>query len=154
MAKVKMRVDKPFLISVVILMVAGFFIFSSASLGILAKSGSQYSSITFSQTVLGLLLGSMAMLLFMRLDYKIWRKYAFHFLALAVFLNILVLIPHVGFEHGGARRWFVVGGISLQPAEILKLAFVVYFSAWVAAKKDKIKTFKNGFLPLLILFAI
>ncbi|MBX4189534.1 putative lipid II flippase FtsW [Candidatus Parcubacteria bacterium] len=154
MAKARIKVDKPFLVSVIILIIAGFFIFSSASLGLLAKSGSQYSSVTFSQTFLGLFLGSLAMMLFSRLDYKIWRKYAFHLLAFSILLNILVLIPHVGFEHGGARRWFVIGSLSFQPSELMKLAFVIYFAAWAAGKKDKIQTFKYGFAPLLALFAI
>ncbi len=48
----------------------------------------------------------------------------------------------------------MVFGISLQPAEILKLAFVVYFSAWAAGMKDKMKSFKLGFLPLVILFLV
>ncbi len=150
----KWKIDKPFLFSVVLLMVAGFFIFSSASLGLLAKNGTEYSSVAFSQTVLGLFLGTIAMVLMIKLDYKIWKKYAFYLLAGAIVLNILVLIPQIGFEHGGARRWFVIAGISLQPAEILKLAFVVYFSAWAASMKDKMKSFKLGFLPLVILFII
>jgi cell division protein FtsW len=154
MAKARIRVDKPFMISVIVLMVAGFFIFSSASLGLLAKSSSQYTSVTFSQTVLGLVLGTLALLTVSRLDYKIWKQFAVHFFAFAIILNILVLIPHIGFEHGGARRWFVIGGISLQPSELLKLGFIVYFSAWCAKKKDKIADLKEGFMPLVILFAI
>lgn len=150
----KWKVDKWFLLSVMILVIAGFFIFSSASLGLLAKSNTEYSNVSFSQTVLGLFLGTIAMIVMSKLDYKIWKKYAFYFLALAIFLNILVLIPQIGFEHGGARRWFVIFGISFQPAEILKLAFIVYFSAWAASMKDKMKSFKFGFLPLIVLFLI
>ncbi|MDB5254469.1 MAG: spoVE [Parcubacteria group bacterium] len=154
MAALKWKVDKAFLFSVLILMVAGFFIFSSASLGLLARSGTQYSSVAFSQTVLGLFLGSLAMIFTSRLDYKVWKKYAFYLLIVGVILNILVLIPHIGFEHGGARRWFLIGGISFQPSEVLKLAFVVYFSAWAAGMKEKMKTFKYGFAPMLVLFAL
>jgi cell division protein FtsW len=150
----KAKVDRPFLVSVGILMVAGFLIFSSAAMGLLARSGSQYSSVTFSQTVLGLCLGTLAMLLVSRFDYKVWRKYALHLLGFGLLLNILVLIPHIGFEHGGARRWFVFGGISFQPSEVLKLAFVVYFAAWAAKTKGKMSEFKQGFLPLLVLFGI
>lgn len=150
----KSKVDKPFLLSVSILVIAGFFIFSSASLGLLAQSGAKYSSVAFSQTVLGLFMGSIAMLITSRLNYKIWRKYAFYLFLGAIILNILVLVPGIGFEHGGARRWFVIGGISLQPSELLKLGFIIYFAAWAAGMKDKMKTFKYGFLPLLALFAI
>ena len=48
------RVDKLFLLSVVILVVTGFFIFNSASLGLLAKEGARYSNVAFSQTFYGL----------------------------------------------------------------------------------------------------
>ena len=150
----KWNVDKPFLFSVITLMVAGFFIFSSASLGLLARSSAQYSSVAFSQTVLGLFMGTLAMIFTARLDYKIWKTYAFYLLIGAIILNILVLIPHIGFEHGGARRWFVFGGISFQPSEVLKLSVVIYFSAWAASVKSKMETFKYGFLPMLVLILV
>ncbi len=154
----KWKVDKPFLVIAVILVVAGFFIFSSASLGLLAKETSNYSSVAFSQTVLGLFLGTIAMILAARLDYKLWKKWAFYLLILAIILNILVLIPSIGFEHGGARRWLNVGSadwrISFQPAEALKFAFIIYFAAWAAGAKEKIKTFSMGLLPLVVLLGL
>lgn len=148
------RVDKPFLIITIILIVAGFFIFSSASLGLLAKQSSNYSSVAFSQTVLGLFLGTLALILATRWDYKVWKKWAFYLLLLAIFLNILVLIPSIGFEHGGARRWLMIGGQSFQPSELLKFAFIIYFAAWISSVKDRIKTFKYGFLPLIVLLGL
>ena len=150
----KWKVDKPFLLSVIMLVVAGFFIFSSASLGLLARNTSQYASVAFSQTVLGLFMGSIALIVTSRTDPKLWKKYAFYLLCVAVVLNILVLIPHIGFEHGGARRWFMIGGVSFQPSEILKLGFVIYFAAWASGMKKKMESFKYGFLPLLILFLL
>lgn len=154
MASVRGKLDKKFLSISIILVVVGFFIFSSASLALLAKESSNYSSIAFSQTVFGLFLGTLALIVASRLDPKIWRKSAFFLLLVAIILNILVLIPSIGFEHAGARRWIVIGSVSFQTSEALKLAFIIYFSAWVASVKDKIKSFRSGFLPLLVLFAI
>jgi len=150
----RIKVDKPFLVITVILVVAGFFIFSSASLGLLAKQSSNYSSVAFSQTVLGLCLGTIALVIASRLDYKIWKKSAFYLIIIAVILNLLVLVPQIGFEHGGARRWLHLGSLSFQPSEILKFAFIVYFAAWAAGVKEKMKTFKWGFLPLLLLLGL
>ena len=150
----RVKVDKPFLIITTILVVAGFFIFSSASLGLLAKQSSNYSSVAFSQTVLGLFLGTVAMVVAARLDYKIWKSWAFYILIGALILNILVLIPSIGFEHGGARRWLRLGGVSFQPVELLKFAFIIYFAAWIGGVKDKVKTFQWGFLPLVALLGI
>lgn len=154
MAQSRIKVDKVFLVITIILIVAGFFIFSSASLGLLAKKSSNYSSIAFSQTILGLCLGTVAMIIATRLDFKIWKQSAFYIFLAAIILNLLVLVPSIGFEHGGARRWIMLGGISFQPSEILKFAFIIYFAAWMAGLKDRVKTFRWGLLPLLILFAI
>ena len=82
------------------------------------------------------------------------RKFAFYILLVAVIVNILVLIPGIGFEHGGATRWIYIGGISFQTSEILKFAFILYFAAWAASVKDKVSSFKLGFLPLLTLLAV
>jgi cell division protein FtsW len=152
MAVSRIKVDKPFLAITMILVVVGFFIFSSASLGLLAKESSNYSSVAFSQTVLGLLLGTCAMTIAARLNPKLWKMSAFYLLGLAAILNILVLF--IGFEHGGARRWLEVGGFSFQPSELLKLAFVLYFAGWIAGVKDRIATFKYGFVPFATLLAL
>lgn len=154
MARFKWQVDKTFLFLVLALAVGGFVTFYSASLGLLAKSSAQYSSVTFSQSVLGLLLGSIAMIWVSRLDYKIWKKWAFWLLLLGILLNVLVLFPQIGFEHNGARRWLEIGSFSFQPSEVLKFAFIIYFSAWLSSVKEKAGTFKYGFLPLLILLSI
>jgi len=148
------KVDKPFLFVSIVLIVVGFFIFSSASLGLLAREASNYSSVAFSQTVLGLFLGTLVMIVVARSDMKIWKKFAFYFMIIAIVLNILVLFPQIGFEHAGARRWIRIGSISFQTSEFLKLAFILYFAAWCAGIKERIKTFRWGFLPLLILIGI
>lgn len=148
------RVDKSFLVISIALIVVGFAIFNSASLALLAKESSNYSSVALSQTVLGLFMGTLALIVASRLNFKIWRKTAFYFFLLAIILNILVLIPGIGFEHSGAQRWIRVAGLSLQTSEVLKIAFIMYFAAWASGAKEKIKTFRMGLLPLMILLGI
>lgn len=150
----KARVDKPFLFISILLIVIGFAIFSSASLALLAKESSNYSSIAFSQVFFGLFLGTVALIVVSRINYKFWQKYAFYFLLGAVILNVLVLIPAFSLEHAGARRWLDLGPVSFQTSEAMKLAFILYFAAWCANVKDKIKTLKWGFLPLVVLLAL
>jgi cell division protein FtsW len=150
----RLKVDKFFLAISAVLVIGGFFIFSSASLGLLAKQSSNYSNVAFSQTVLGLCLGSIALIVASRLDYKIWKKTAFYILIGAVILNILVLIPEIGFEHGGARRWLSIGSVSFQPSEFLKFAFIIYFAAWIAGVKERVKDFWWGFVPLTVLLGV
>lgn len=150
-AQSKSNFDKTFLIISAVLVIGGFFIFSSASLGLLAKESSNYSSIAFSQTILGLLLGSLGLLFSSRLDYRWWKKLSFYIFLVALALNVLVLFPSIGFEHGGARRWLSIAGFSFQPSELLKFGFVLYFATWLSGVKDKVKDWQWGFAPLVFL---
>ncbi len=144
-------VDKVFLLITIVLLVGGFFIFYSASLGLLARGGSQFNAVTFNQVILGLLGGSIAAYIASRIPYTFWKKYSFYFFLISVVMMILVFIPHIGLFHGGARRWISIGSFSLQPAEIYKIGFVMYLATWLAGVKNKISTFKWGTLPFLVL---
>lgn len=150
----KARMDRPFLICLIILTVFGFLIFSSASLGLLAKGGEKYSSVAFSQTFFGLLFGTIALIVTSRVHFRNWRKYAFYLFLFGIFATLLVFIPGLGFEHAGATRWISVAGQSFQPSELLKITFVIYLAAWISGIRDKIKTVKYGLVPLIILLGI
>lgn len=143
------NVDKIFLIIVGLLVLSGFFIFSSASLGLLTREGARMSSIMFNQIALGLVLGLTAMFVTSRVHYMHYRKYAFYIFIFALILTAMVFVPFLGMEHGGAKRWIEIGGQTFQPSELLKLAFVIYLSAWLASVKGMIKNLKYGFFPLL-----
>lgn len=99
-------------------------------------------------------LGFVAMAAAMKLGYRRVARLAWPFLLLALVLLIAVLIPGVGSAAGGARRWIRLPGVSLQPAEIAKVAWVVYLSYSLAKKREKMRTFSIGFLPHLGLAGI
>jgi cell division protein FtsW len=147
------KIDKFFLYTVIALLVLGYISFVSASFGVLARSSSKFWSIMISQTI-GLVLGGGLMYWFSRIDYKLWRKYAFFIFIISIGLTILVFIPSISLEHGGARRWIDIGPISFQPVEILKIAFVMYFAGWLSWVKGKAKQVKYGVLPLVIMLGI
>ncbi len=147
------KVDKFFLGVVIALIVIGFFSFISASFGVIARSESKFWGIVISQTT-GLILGGFLMYFFSRIDYKVWRKKAFYIFIFAIFLTLLVFIPSISLEHGGARRWIIFGPVSFQPVEILKIAFVIYFAGWLSWVKSKAKQIKYGVLPLIIMLGI
>lgn len=141
--------DKPFLLLTAALVAVGFFIFSSASLGLLAREGARFSSVAFNQIFLGMVLGGVSLLVVSTVHYRIWKTYALYFFVGACILTLLVFLPVIGFEHGGARRWLNLGPLSFQPSELLKLGYVVYLAAWFAKIKSGITDIRRGLLPFL-----
>ena len=125
--KKSVKIDRPFLISVILLTVFGFFIFSSASLGLLARDGASFQSVAIKQS-LSLLIGVVAFFVMSKVNYKYIRKYAFYIFLFAIILNLLLFIPSITFIHGGAGRWINIGFINFQPSEFLKIAFIIYFT--------------------------
>lgn len=150
----KIKADIPFLISLIILVVAGFLIFSSASLGLLSKNSIKYANVAFNQTFFGLFLGSLACLVTSKIPFHVYKKNAFFILVVGILLTLLVFVPGLGVSHGGAKRWVTFKVISFQPSEILKIAYVIYFAAWVARAKDKVKTISHGLIPFAVITGI
>jgi len=146
--------DRTLLFLVLVLVAGGFLIFSSASLGLLARDGARFSSIAISQFGFGVVGGLLALAVTSNIHYRIWRKYAFYFFVAALLLTLAVFIPHLGFAHGGARRWIAIGSFSFQPAELLKFAFVVYTATWLSGMQKYVGTTLKGTLPFVGLLGI
>ena len=148
------KFDKKLFASFIVLSLCGFTIFSSASLGLLARDGADFMTTMLKQAVIGFILGSICLYIAYRKDYRFWRKHAFYILLGSLFLTALVFVPHIGFAHGGAKRWLNLGPLTLQPSEFLKFGLIIYFAAWLSGIKDKITQFRYGLLPLTILLGI
>lgn len=145
--------DRTLFTIVVLLIAIGFFIFSSASLGLLAREGATFSSVAVNQFTFGIVGGFLALLLTSSIYYRVWRKYAFYLFLGSILLTLLVFTG-LGLEHGGARRWIELGPFSFQPAELLKIGFVIYIATWLSGMKQHIRSFSKGTLPFLGFVAI
>ncbi|MCX6747699.1 MAG: putative lipid II flippase FtsW [Candidatus Nomurabacteria bacterium] len=148
------KIDKLFLTIVLILISLGTAMFVSASLGVLVKNADTFYGVLKSQLVLGLGMGLLGMYFALRIDYKIWRKYAFLIFIFSIILTACVFIQGLGRSHGGAQRWIDLGPLSFQPVEILKFSFIIYFAAWLSWVKNKVQDFKFGILPLFIMLSV
>ncbi len=124
-------VDTILLSIVVILVAAGFLIFSSASLGLLARDGATFGSVAFSQFAFGIIGGGIALFITSNIYYRHWRKYAFYIFLLSLIATAAVFIPGIGMSHGGATRWLDLGITSVQPSEFLKIGFIIYMAAFI-----------------------
>jgi cell division protein FtsW len=143
--KKKLGVDRPLLVLLAILIVGGAFLFASAAFGLLARGSSNMSSVFFSHLLLGLGLGLVAMTAAAFLDYRVWKRYAPYAYGLAVLATFAVFLPHIGFEHGGARRWLDIAGFSFQPSELMKIGAVMLAAFYFSQIKGKIESFAWGF---------
>src|SRR5258708_40029099 len=71
----------------------------------------------------------------MRVDYHRYRALAVPLVALVVVLLVIVLVPGIGVRAGGAARWLRAGAVGLQPAELAKLALIIYLAAWLGSRR-------------------
>ncbi|HNV69445.1 MAG TPA: putative lipid II flippase FtsW [Candidatus Ozemobacteraceae bacterium] len=129
---------------------------------IMVYSASSITSLTeradalyyFKRQLLWVALGLLGMFWFARVPYRSLQSYALPLLLVALFFLILVLIPGVSREIGGARRWLRIGGQGFQPSEFAKLVFVIYMAWSISAKQDRIKELVRGVLPDLAVMTI
>ena len=97
-------------------------------------------------------LGILAMLVIMRIDYRYLRLVSLPGYLFAVVLLVLVFVPSLGRVVGGSARWIVLGPLpAIHPAEIAKLALVVYLAHWMASRGTRIGGFRSGTIPFLLI---
>jgi len=97
-----------------------------------------------------LLVGLLAMGFVLNIPMAIWQKLAIPLFVLGLILLLLVLIPGIGREVNGARRWITFGPLNLQPSEMMKIAVLLYAADYVVRKQDYMQTFVRGFLPMAV----
>ncbi len=149
----KKSIDKYYLASIILLTIAGFVIFFSASFGLLVKNEAQATSVILNQFI-GLALGCIAFFVASKIPYQFIRKHALVIFALALCVNILLFFPYITQTHGGATRWLDFGFFTVQPSEILKIGFIIYLAGWLSVVKNRIESFKYGILPYLCIVGV
>lgn len=132
-----------------VLIAAGVVMIYSAS-AIFAFERYHDSYYFLKRHVLYLLLGFAGAIGVMLFDYRKLKNLARPILLVCLLLLALVLIPGIGKEAGGARRWFKFFNLSFQPSEFAKLAIIVYLADFLSRKQNYIKDFFYGFLPSAI----
>lgn len=140
--------DKILMIAIGAILVFGLVSLSSATAVVAySKFGDAYSY--FNKQIFGIGLGIIAFLFFSRVDYHLWRKYAFWFLIGSIFLLLLVFIPGLSATYGKARSWINIFGYSLQPSEFVKLSFLLYLAAWLESRKKNLSEVSQSIGPFI-----
>ncbi len=145
--------DRPLIFIVGAIIIFGLIMLSSAS-SVIAYNTYRDSYYFFKHQLFGLVLGLAAAWFFSRVDYQIWRKYALWMLIASIGLLLLVFIPGLAGTWGTSRSWINVFGFSLQPAEFVKITFLLYLAAWLEGRKKKLAEITRGLGPFIVILGI
>lgn len=130
--------DLPLIAVVLTLLAIGLAMVYSAS-GIRALDTGDDPAYYLVQQSAWAAVGLIGMVVAARVDHRHLRRTALPLMAVAIALLALVLVPGVGSCAGGACRWLRVGAMAgIQPAEVAKLALIVYLAPWLAARRGRV----------------
>ena len=141
-----------FIITVILICIGIVMIYSASS--IYAWEKYKDSFFFLKRHLSFLVIGLFLTFLVMSIDYRKFRRFAKPLLIFSLFLLVLVLIPGIGREVSGARRWFRYKFISFQPSELAGMAIIIYIADFISRKDKVIKTFLKGFLPPLCVLGL
>ncbi len=149
--KKKSGIDISFLVLVLLLLIVGLVtMFSASYVNAYYVYGDSFEFI--SKQLIFAVAGVVAMLVIAHIDYHILHK-----LMIPIFVVSLILLTVVLFmpELNGARRWIIIPGLgTFQPSELAKFTTVLMFAHFISIYYNKMKTFRYGILPFMIILAI
>ena len=146
--------DKMFFMLVLGVVFAGLAIFSSATLGLLARESSSVSQDILLQAGLGLGLGFLSLLAARAVPLALIKRFAPYIYAATILFTALVFVPGIGFHSGGATRWIDLGFTTVQPSEFLKIGFVLVLAWWLAPHARQLANPKKGLFPFVVMLAL
>jgi cell division protein FtsW len=141
-----------FLLLILTLLLVGFglvmvFSASSSMTVVSAKYGNDALYFTKKQLIWAGL-GTFIMLILMNVPYQKYKKWFAPFLFLTI--GMLIMVLFVAKVTNGARSWFGIGGLGIQPTEFAKLAIILYLAAIITKKDVKFREYKRGLLPVMV----
>ncbi|MCL1822794.1 MAG: putative lipid II flippase FtsW [Oscillospiraceae bacterium] len=138
------KIDFPFFIIVIVLLCFGIVMMFSASYAYAFRKFSDSYYYVFKQlTFIGI--GLAAMLAFSIMDYRIMLNKFIIKLGAGIAAGLMLYTTFIVKD-----RWFYIGGISIQPSEILKFVVIVIFAYFVHTRYGRLKELKYGFRPFLL----
>ncbi len=153
---VKRSFDYTLLVLSIVLVLFGIVMVFSASF-YAAENGANTNHdgyFYFWKQVSGAAIGLVAMIAAMFFDYNRFMKLRFIILGIGILLMLLVFVPGVGISVNGSRRWVNLYFLDLQSVEVLKFSIIVFMAAGISINQEKMRLFKYGMLPYLILLMI
>lgn len=151
----RVGMDISFLALVVILLAIGVTMVLSASFarayfdpGGVTKGKATYY---FIRQFIFAALGVAAMIICSRLPVGFYKRFSMPVLIVAVIL--LMLVPIIGTNANGAKRWIGLGAFTIQPSEVAKIGIILAFASMICARRGRMKSFRYGILPFAAILA-
>lgn len=145
------RIDVPFFLLALLLLVIGLITLYSASYATAFDETGNSAYYVTRQAVFAVM-GVVIIFLVSRFNYQKLQKIAVPFLAFAIALLVLVLL--VGETHNNAKRWLDIGITEFQPSEVAKLAVIICFATMISKFREKMRTFRFGIVPFVLILAV
>lgn len=124
-----------FTIPIILSIVGLFFVFEASSVRSFQEFGDSFHF--FKLQLIWIVIGIISMFIFSIFDYRKLYYLSLPLILGTICLLFIVLIPGVGHQAGGARRWIDFGIINLQPTELAKLSVIIYLSSWFINRERK-----------------
>ena len=141
--------DLNFFFLIIVILLFGLLILTSASIDLSSKNYNHPFYFTFKQ-ISHLLISLFVSYIFLYLSSESLRKYNKLFFIFFLFLLILVIIPGVGKTVNNSTRWLSFGGFNAQPSEFFKLFYIIWLCAYLDAKKKQIHKVTIFLVPLIL----
>ncbi len=157
MVQIKERPDYVLIIITGFLIFFGIIVLASASTYILKPTLGETFYFLIHQIIFGLIPGILLAVILYKIPLGLIKKKAILLLLLNLILMLMVFLPIIGKKSGESARWIVLGPISIQPSELLKLTFILYLASWLESRSEKTSLVaEKGKLPenLLAFLAI
>ncbi len=101
-----------------------------------------------------IVVGLVAWVVATAVPYWTWKRYASVLLGISGVLLLALLVPGLSNSSHGATRWLDVGPVSFQPAEVMKLALILYLAVWFERRGNELRSFWDGVMPFSIMTGI
>lgn len=144
------KIDAWLLLAVLSLAGFGLVMISSSSV-VLASQQFDNNYIFVIKQARHLGIGLVLMIILAAVDYRLWQRLAPYLFGAIFVLLIATLIPGIGAQLKGSRRWISIGPIFFQTTEMIKIFCILYFAAWLAAREDRIRSLSQGFVPFVVM---
>ena len=149
--KTELQLDPVLLTLVMALLLGGFVILASASISI-SDNVADNPFFYLQRQLLAAAIGTLAAGVCLFVPMQVWRNLGPLMLLLGLALLVVVLLPGIGYEVNGARRWVRVGIMNLQVSEPARLCFLMYLAGYLVRRSKTLREEFVGFLrPMLVL---